>query len=227
MTAQTVELPADLRCDGCTRTTDECLSMREDCCQGCTHYPAPVPDDVDEVAIQRAVAGDKSVPLNRAEFARAHQQLHDAGFSAAQIADRLGVTQRSVDRWNNGHARPISRRPGGDHMDTTDDLLRKARSNPSKRIQTAAKRAQEAVNRVQALLAEDEGKAEARRKVAELERQLREAKAALRGSSVAASVSAIDTKAVRAWAGANGVEVPARGRIPQTVVAAYTEAQAS
>lgn len=33
-----------------------------------------------------------------------------------------------------------------------------------------------------------------------------------------------DPKAVRAWAAANGVEVPARGRVPLTVIQAYREA---
>jgi hypothetical protein len=34
----------------------------------------------------------------------------------------------------------------------------------------------------------------------------------------------VDTKAVRAWATEQGIEVPARGRIPDAVVAQYAEA---
>lgn len=107
-----------------------------------------------------------------------------------------------------------------------DDLLAAAERSPSKRIQAAGKRAQAALDKVRDLIEADAGKAAARARVARLEAELRAAKAALKGTPVADAPS-VDTKAVRAWAEANGVAVPARGRIPQAIVAAYTEAQAS
>lgn len=180
MTALAVEVN-DLACGRCGMTTDHCLSIREDCCAGCTHYPEPVAHDLDEVAVARAVVGDMSVPLNRAEYAEAHRLLHDQGKSIREIAALLGATERTVDRWNQGHNRPISRRPGGRAMTTTDELLTSAARHPVKRIQTAARRAQAAIQRVHDLIAEDSGKAEAREHVERLERELREAKAALRG----------------------------------------------
>lgn len=50
------------------------------------------------------------------------------------------------------------------------------------------------------------------------------ARAGRRGRSVgraAKSSSAVDPKAVRAWATDNGIEISARGRIPSTVIEKY------
>lgn len=80
-------------------------------------------------------------------------------------------------------------------------------------------------------------KAAAKAKVASLERQLREARAALRGkptrekSSLAPTPSAgrateYDVREVRAWARANGIDVPERGRyLAADVVDAYNAAR--
>lgn len=43
-------------------------------------------------------------------------------------------------------------------------------------------------------------------------------------TSTASKSSGYEPKAVRAWAAANGVEVPARGRIPSAVLAQYLAA---
>ena len=45
------------------------------------------------------------------------------------------------------------------------------------------------------------------------------------GSSSSSSKGEVDTKAVREWAGKNGYELSARGRIPAKVVEAYRAAQ--
>jgi hypothetical protein len=42
--------------------------------------------------------------------------------------------------------------------------------------------------------------------------------AAKRGKRAAAAKSAVDTKAVRAWAASNGIELSPRGRLPKDVV---------
>ena len=39
--------------------------------------------------------------------------------------------------------------------------------------------------------------------------------------AVGADKSSVDLKALRAWADSNGIEVPKRGRIPQTIVDRY------
>jgi predicted transcriptional regulator len=224
MTAPTAEIVTEHTCGRCQMTADLCLSLRDDCCVGCTHYPEVPDTDVDEVA-ERACAGDVTVSLNRQEYAEAHRRLHAAGLSISQIATRLGTTQRTVDRWNQGYTRPISRRPGGRAMSTTDELLSSAARNPAKRIQNAAQKAQEAIQRVRDLIAEDAGKAEARERVERLKRELAEAQAALRGTTVrTGSVTAIDSKAVRAWAKDNGVECPPVGRVPSGIVEAYQAA---
>lgn len=45
-----------------------------------------------------------------------------------------------------------------------------------------------------------------------------------RASGTAPASRDYDPKAVRAWASTQGIEVPARGRVPLTVVSAYREA---
>jgi DNA-binding CsgD family transcriptional regulator len=47
--------------------------------------------------VQRASRGER-VQLSRAERAEVVRRLTAAGLSAAQIADRLGIAQRSVSR---------------------------------------------------------------------------------------------------------------------------------
>lgn len=57
------------------------------------HRPAAL----DEIAVQRAARGER-VRLSRAERAEVVRRLTAAGLSAADIADRLGIAQRSVSR---------------------------------------------------------------------------------------------------------------------------------
>lgn len=44
-----------------------------------------------------------------------------------------------------------------------------------------------------------------------------------RARSTSASSSGVDAKAVRAWAQEQGLDVPARGRVPASLVEAYAE----
>lgn len=55
-------------------------------------------DDVDEVAVDRAMYGDHAVRLNVAERRRAVATLTALGYTAHQIADRLALSQRTVVR---------------------------------------------------------------------------------------------------------------------------------
>ncbi len=71
---------------------------------------AMTPDDVDEVAVERACQGDRTVRLNAAELAAAFRYLTARGCSASQIAGRLGVSDRTVKRWRNGTYMPQGRR---------------------------------------------------------------------------------------------------------------------
>lgn len=66
-----------------------------------TATPQPSrPDDgyVDPVAVARALDGDRTVPLSRAERAAFAHRLTDAGHSVGQIAYRLGTSNRTVRR---------------------------------------------------------------------------------------------------------------------------------
>lgn len=54
--------------------------------------------DVDPVAVLRAMLGDRQVPLNTAERAEAIERLTTRNWTANQIADQLGVSQRTVIR---------------------------------------------------------------------------------------------------------------------------------
>lgn len=55
-------------------------------------------DAVDEVAIHRAMRGDNSIQLSRAERLEAVRLLTTQGLSSAEIATRLGKHQRAVVR---------------------------------------------------------------------------------------------------------------------------------
>lgn len=64
-----------------------------------------VPVEPDEAAIERAVYGDTPVRLSPRERRQAIVRLGRRGFSAAEIADRLGCSTRTVFR--------VRRRVGG------------------------------------------------------------------------------------------------------------------
>jgi hypothetical protein len=59
--------------------------------------PGPDPDLVDEIAVERACAGER-VPLTDAELASAIQRLRRAGWSRNAIADQLRAAERTVAR---------------------------------------------------------------------------------------------------------------------------------
>lgn len=60
---------------------------------------------LDEIAVERRCDGDRTVSLSRYEAAAAMRRLHTQGLSARAIADRLGVCQKTVDRWHTGRSR--------------------------------------------------------------------------------------------------------------------------
>lgn len=60
--------------------------------------PPPVRDVVDEVAVQRAIDGDRAVRLNVSEREEAVERLARQGLSDRNIAMRLNITDRTVLR---------------------------------------------------------------------------------------------------------------------------------
>lgn len=61
--------------------------------------------DVDEIAVERAVIGDRPARLNKAERIAAAARLTRNGLTARQIATRLRVTPRTVTRYRKEIAR--------------------------------------------------------------------------------------------------------------------------
>lgn len=120
----------------------------------------------------------------------------------------------------------------------TRDLIEEGKASSVARVRRAAEKAQAALDHLAAVIDEtreaeaakraaEAEKAAARRKVAELEAQLAAAKAALRGKPAPTAAATGDAKAIRAWAAANGVECPTRGKVPAAVVEAYRAAVAA
>ncbi|MGW6535395.1 helix-turn-helix domain-containing protein [Streptomyces sp. NPDC055051] len=63
-----------------------------------THGSRYVPVVPDEIAVERAVSGDPPARLTPRERAAAVRQLNRRGYSASQIAERVGCTPRTVYR---------------------------------------------------------------------------------------------------------------------------------
>jgi ParB family chromosome partitioning protein len=84
---------------GCGQCWEEII--RTDALGGIGGGSAPMPSrarEVDEVAVQRRIAGDHSVRLNIAEKREAIRILHNRGLSDGQIASTIGHTARQVLR---------------------------------------------------------------------------------------------------------------------------------
>lgn len=181
--------------------------------------------DVDEVAVERACKGDRSITLNPAEIAEAFRILDQRGLSAREIADRLGVSQRTAQGWRDGRSTPNAR-PGATVNDVKPKIAAALKSEHAP-IRRAAAKANQALADLDSLLAEWDAKELARERVAELEQALAEAKAALRGKPVVKPARSGEHAQARAWAREQGIPVPAIGRVPQQVLDQWQTAVAS
>jgi predicted transcriptional regulator len=181
-------------------------------------------DDVDEVAVERACKGDHTVTLNRAETAAAVALCERRGLSARQTAELLGITDRTVVRVRSGETHPHAR--AGVTVDHTKEKIAAALRSESPHVQRAAKRANDALAALDTVLHEWDAKEAARERVAELEKALAEAKAALRGKPSKATAAPGEHKQARAWARAQGIDVPPIGRVPSNVLDAWRRAAA-
>lgn len=93
------------------------------------------------------------------------------------------------------------------------------------RIARAAKKVVDALAKLDAAWEANAAKAELRARQRELEAELAKVKAQIKGTAPApAAAPKVDYKAVRAWADANGIEVPKVGRIGADIVDAYNQA---
>jgi predicted trehalose synthase len=106
-------------------------------------------------------------------------------------------------------------------QDTIADLLTRAAATDVPRMVRAADKIQDLVDQLETDVAEHERGTELRAEAARLEARLAEIKSQISGKQTAASATSVDTKAVRAWAASQGLECPARGRVPRSVMDAY------
>lgn len=112
--------------------------------------------------------------------------------------------------------------------DLIADLLNRARISEIPRLVRAAEKITELVDQLGQQLTAHEQEQKLRDEAAKLEARLAEIKQQLNPkrpvlSDVDTSSPLVDAKAVRAWAVANNVECPDRGRIPGNVLAAYQQ----
>ena len=77
------------------------------------HRLPSIHTDIDPIAVERACDGDQTVTLSRAEMTAAWRELERRRLSAQRIADVLGTTRRTVERWRQGQNQPVSRRTIG------------------------------------------------------------------------------------------------------------------
>lgn len=122
-------------------------------------------------------------------------------------------------------------------VDGIDAVLAQAAATGVPRLQRAAAKVQDLADELRRDLAEHTREAQLRAELARLESRLAEVKQQLRPRRAAAPLAAasapaapvvpdsgeaaVDTKAVRAWALEQGLDCPARGRIPGAVTDAY------
>ncbi|MEU4592909.1 Lsr2 family DNA-binding protein [Micromonospora aurantiaca (nom. illeg.)] len=116
-------------------------------------------------------------------------------------------------------------------VDTLAQLLHDAAASPSRRVQALGDKLRGLVDELRTALDREQQAAEAQRRVDELAAQLEEAREALRTATgrparpaTTAPAAEVPPKTVREWARKTGVEVPALGRIPRTVMDAYLAA---
>jgi transcriptional regulator with XRE-family HTH domain len=184
-------------------------------------------EDVDEIAVERACKGDRSVTLNRAEAAAAIAACARRGLSDNETAELLGITSRTVLRVRHGETALPFTRPGAT-VDNTRQRIAVALKHQHAPIRRAAQKANDALAALDTLLADWDAKELARERVAELERELAEARAALRGPAGKAKSAprSGEHAQARAWATANGVSVPQKGRVPDAVMEQWKQASA-
>lgn len=180
--------------------------------------------------------------------------LDSSGVGAAGGVCRTDfATPHSMEKWLRRHERydlwlSLKRRdPAGTHPSGSDrkkrlmsvreqpsidplaSLLAQADESTRARTRNRAEKIRALVAELRAALLEesesDAEREEARKEVERLERQLAEARARLRGTTTAKHDSGSDAADLRAWALANDVLVPARGRIPQAVHDAYAASE--
>jgi hypothetical protein len=110
-----------------------------------------------------------------------------------------------------------------ERRDVVADLIQRATASEVPRLVKAADRIQDLVDQLEKDVAEHELSAELRAEAERLEARLAEIRGQIGGKRAAspASRKTHDNRAIREWAASAGIECPARGRIPRSVVEAF------
>ncbi|WP_435585798.1 Lsr2 family DNA-binding protein [Micromonospora aurantiaca (nom. illeg.)] len=181
--------------------------------------------------INELAAGDREL----AATAVAAFEHRASAVAAAQGKPGVPGTPRITSVPPPGVLRPPADAPRPAQVDTLAQLLHDAAASPSRRVQTLGDKMRALVDELRTALDREQQAAEAQRRVDELAAQLEEAREALRAATgrparpattptATAPTAEVPPKTVREWARKNGVEVPALGRIPRTVMDAYLAA---
>lgn len=108
--------------------------------------------------------------------------------------------------------------------DVIADLLNRAIGTDVPRLVRLADKVQDLIDQLEEQLTEHEQGQALRAEAAQLEQRLASIKQQLnpkRTAAAAAAPAVTDSKTVRAWAKASGVDCPTHGRVPASVLAAY------
>ena len=161
---------------------------------------------------------------------RLAKSLIAQGKTVDQVVDATGLEPREVMRLGQQLKKPTAVKPIT-AIGTLEDLEQRLRAAADdghypKPARSNLTRAADAVAKALTTTVEDAGKAAKRAELARLEAQVKAIKQELRGTTAkqAPGGQQRDAKAIRAWATANGHPVPAVGRVPKDVVAAYDAA---
>lgn len=182
--------------------------------------------DVDEVAVERACKGDRSVSLTGPEVAAAIAECERRGISLRDTEELLGITWRTVQRVRSGETSLPYSRPGAT-VDNTREKITAALKSEFAPVRRAAAKANQALASLDTTLAEWDAKEAALERVRELEAALAEAKAALKGKPAKSPTAPGEHKQARAWAREQGITVPDIGRVPEAVLDAWRKSTAA
>ncbi|MGJ3223779.1 Lsr2 family DNA-binding protein [Micromonospora aurantiaca (nom. illeg.)] len=183
--------------------------------------------------INEMTAGDREVAASSV----AAYERRASAVAAAQGRPAAPGTPRITSVPPPGTLRPPADAPRpAPPVDTLAQLLHDAAASPSRRVQALGEKLRALAGEVSDALERERQAAEAQRRVDELAAQLEEAREVLRAATgrparsatptaaAAAPAAEVSPKTVREWARRTGVEVPALGRIPRTVMDAYLAA---
>lgn len=158
-----------------------------------------------------------------------------AGFPSAEAMERWLTNHKQYPLWlrfkgrdpegAHEHQRARRLRMTENSNDTIAAVISKAQKSSRKRTRTKADKVSDLIAELRTTLAteeqEDTTREAARKEVDRLERELRDAKARMKGGATDDGPTPVE---IRQWARAEGVDCPAKGRVPETVREAYLAA---